>query len=53
MIQTYFLKNADDIFDFLHTLNTPMRIDDKKELTDFFNNFIKNKVREFELDSDG
>lgn len=53
MIQTYFLKNADDIFDFLYTLNTPLRIDNKKELTDFFNNFLKDKVREFELDSDG
>lgn len=53
MIQTYFLKNADDIFDFLYTLDIPLRINNKKELTDFFNKFLKDKVREFELDSDG
>jgi len=53
MIQTYFLKKSDDIFDFLYSLDTPLRIDNKKELTNFFNDFIKAKVREFELDSDG
>jgi hypothetical protein len=53
MIQTYFLKNADDLFDFLYSLETPLRIDNIKELTDFFNTFLKDKVREFELDSDG
>lgn len=53
MIQTYFLKNADDIFDFLYALESPLRIDNVKELTDFFNAFLKDKVREFELDSDG
>lgn len=53
MIQTYFLKNSDDIFDYLYNLQTPLKIANARELTDFFNTFLKGKVREFELDSDG
>jgi predicted restriction endonuclease len=53
IIQTYFLKNANDIFDFLYALDTPLRIDNSEQLTNFFNVFLKGKVREFELASDG
>ncbi|MBM3453005.1 MAG: hypothetical protein FJX84_07670 [Bacteroidetes bacterium] len=53
IIQTYFLKNADDIFDFLYALDTPLRIDKSAQLNNFFNVFLKGKVREFELASDG
>jgi len=53
MIQNYFLKNAEGIFDFLYASERPMKISNKTELISFFNQFLKTKVREFELDSDG
>lgn len=53
MIQTYFLKNSDDLFNFLYALEIPLRVSSTKELTNFFNTFLKEKVREFELESDG
>lgn len=53
MIYKYFQRNAEDIFDFLYGLEFTMRVTNEKELTEFFNVFLKDKVREFELDSNG
>ncbi|CAG0988790.1 hypothetical protein FLAV_02185 [Flavobacteriales bacterium] len=53
MIHKYFQRNAEDIFDFLYGLELTMRVNNEKELADFFNVFLKDKVREFELDSNG